>query len=192
MIGAKKSIYWYRNGQEVEKELQAIKRFLDDNFEQSFTEKCRKLKTPAVKGVTIQSIVLSTFLCICGADSVLLYMETVLKRAEFTLFKSATLVIIVNFFSVSASIISAILIDKCGRKLLMVISCIGVCLSALMLAAHFLLLRLHEDVSDLQWFFMIGMISYRTTYYLGLTCVPRTILSKSFSASIKSAAARRS
>lgn len=186
---AEKSINWYRNGQEVIKELKAVEKFVGYSSRLSFKKKCQEFKTKPIKKATLQIIILFTFMQICGLNSIVSYMETILRDSKLTIFNPASAVIYVNSSGIVASAISLVLIDRYGRKFLMVISSLGVCLSMLMLSYHFLLIRLGENVSDLQCLPIISMFLFIIAYFSGLMIVPNTILSEIFPINIKCIAA---
>lgn len=187
--GAEKSIRWYRNGHEVEKELEAVEAFVKGSTDQSFLEKLMEFKTPPVRKATFQIIALFSFMQICGLNSIIFYMEIILRNAKFTLFDPASVVIYVNSAGILAAIVSLSLIDRCGRKFLIIISSLGVCISMGGLSSHFFFIDMGKDVSDLQWLPMAAMFLFVIAYFLGLMCVPSTILSETFPANIKCIAA---
>lgn len=185
---AQESIHWYRNGQEVNKELEAVENLVGNSSTESFMQKLLEFKSRPVKRATYQMLILFFFMQICGLNAVTFYMETILKDAKFNLFDPAFVVVLANGFSIVGSVISFFLIDKCGRKFLMVVSSLGVCLSMLLLFVHFFSLETGRYILEIESLPMVSMFMYMVSYYEGLICVPNTILGEIFPTNIKSLA----
>lgn len=115
MEEAKKSIKWYRSDYQVEEEFQFIRKFVENSQEQTFGEKLGELKQPAMIRATILIIVLWTFMQICGFNNILFFMENILSDAKVSILKPKIVVIYAGITAVIASIISIVVIDKCGR-----------------------------------------------------------------------------
>lgn len=117
---------------------------------------------------------------ICGFNSVMVYMERILKNAGLTIVKPSLVVICNNVCGVVGSIISMLLIEKCGRRFLLVISSAGVSVSMFALSGHFFIMDKLP-----QWILVTLLIFFVISYFVGLTCVPTTILCETLPAEIK-------
>ena len=115
---AQKSIEFYRAGQQVEEELDAVKKFVLAVNAQTFVEKLREFKKPAIMRATVLVIVLWTFMQICGFNSVLFYMEIILVQGKSNLIEPKVVVMYASASAVVASVFSIIMIDRCGRSVL--------------------------------------------------------------------------
>lgn len=112
---AKKSIEWYRAGYQIEEEYEAVRKFASDSKSETFYEKIVKFREPALMRALILVIVLWTFMQICGFNSILFYMEIILKQAKTNVIEPKVLVVYVSTSAVVASFLSIVLIDRCGR-----------------------------------------------------------------------------
>ncbi|OXU26223.1 hypothetical protein TSAR_015648 [Trichomalopsis sarcophagae] len=186
---ARKSVSWYRSGRGVDAEMEAVETFVTMNGAQSLTDKLKEFKTPAVRKATFQAVALFSFMQICGLNSITMYMEIILTNAKFNLFQPSLAVIYAIILGTISALISIFLIDRCGRKFLLLIASAGTTISLLGLMSHYLLINADIDVTDLQWLPLVSIFIYMIAYYIGLMPVPSTILSEIFPANIKGIAA---
>ena len=187
--GARKSIEWYRAGTGVDTELDAVEKFVVSNSTQSLTDKFKEFQNWPIKKATFQIIALFTFMQICGLNSVIFYMEIILKRAKSTIIKPSEVVIYDNVLGTIAAAISIFLIDRCGRRFLLLISSVGVTISMLSMMIHFWIIDMGLDTSNLQWLPISAMFLYIIAFCIGMMPVPSTVLSEIFPANIKCIAA---
>ncbi|XP_058791205.1 facilitated trehalose transporter Tret1-like [Phymastichus coffea] len=180
---AKKSINWYRSGNHVDEELKAVEKFVACSRIKSFSDKLNDLKKPYVRRALFHVIILFFFTQLCGLNSIAFYMETILIRGKSTMLRPATVVVYSMIASVFATMVSLILIDRFGRRILFVASSIGFVCSMFLLSTHFMLLK--YDVINIQCLPVISLILFSATIYIGFTTVPSTILSELFPANIK-------
>lgn len=83
--------------------------------------------------------------------------------------------------------ISVYLIDRCGRKVLIAVSCGCVIIAMVLLGLHFLLLEQNFEPKSLEWLPILAMILFMMMS-IGLIPVPSTILSELFPDDLKSIA----
>lgn len=112
---AKKSIEWYRAGCQVDEEYDAVQKFVANANSETFSEKLAEFRKPAIKRATVLILVLWTFMQLCGFNSVLFYMESILIQGQSQLVQPKHVVIYVSAAGVVASVFSIIMIDRCGR-----------------------------------------------------------------------------
>ncbi|KAF5273111.1 hypothetical protein FQA39_LY07601 [Lamprigera yunnana] len=84
---------------------------------------------------------------------------------------------------------TSFVVDKLGRRRLMILSCIGTAIALFIEAIYFfLLVETNVEVINFNWVPLAGMILYVFTFVCGLGILPTLMLSELFSASIKSKA----
>ncbi|XP_001604518.1 facilitated trehalose transporter Tret1 [Nasonia vitripennis] len=186
---AKKSVEFYRAGCQVEEEFDAVKKFVSNASTETFSEKLAEFRQPALIRATILIIVLWAFMQICGFNSVLFYMEIILKQGQSHLIEAKVVVMYVSASAVLASVVSIIMIDRCGRRMLLIISSLGVTLSMAGLGTHFHLIESGYDVTDLQWLPVASLFLFDISFFVGLMCVPSAVLSELFPTNVKCIAA---
>lgn len=186
---AKRSIHWYRAGKDVQLEFQAVEKFVACKKTTTFVSMLQEFNTSPVRRATTQVIALFTFMQICGLNSVVFYMETILNKANFTLISPSDVVIYVNVCGTGAAALSIFLIDSYGRRFLLLISSSGITISMTSLMIYFLLIDLKIETANIQWIPMASMFLFIISFSVGLMPVPSTILSETFPANIKCIAA---
>lgn len=96
--------------------------------------------------------------------------------------------IIIGVVKIVACLITPFVIDRWGRRLLLIISCFGVALTLFALGTYFHLLENKEDVSNLQWLPITSLILFVMSFNIGLASVPLLLIGELFPQKYKSAA----
>ncbi|XP_057340466.1 facilitated trehalose transporter Tret1-like isoform X1 [Microplitis mediator] len=132
---------------------------------------------------------LVTFQQMSGIVVVLLYSELIFASAGNVGISSSLETIIVGLVQLFGSCVNPLVVDRLGRRILLIISGTG---SALSLGAIGLFFYLKDaaksDVSGIGWLPLTSMIIYMSTYSVGLGPLPWTIMGEMFSPEIKTKA----
>ena len=124
---------------DVPKEIRVIKRALQRNYtvlEQFFELKHRSVYVPF-----ILVLFLMFFQQFSGINAAIFFAGTIFKTAGVTLSPNIITVIAVGLVQVLATLVSVVLVDWRGRKQLLVVSSIGMCVSSALLGINYLLLN---------------------------------------------------
>ncbi|XP_058804383.1 facilitated trehalose transporter Tret1-like [Phymastichus coffea] len=186
---AKKSIQWYRANHQIEEELDAVKRFVSNAVSETFSDKLQELRKPALMKAMILIVVLWAFMQLSGFNSILFYMELIIIQSKSTLIEPKIVVMYVSASAVVASVFSIVMIDKCGRRILLIGSSLGVTLGMLGLGIHFYCIDRGLNVSQLQWLPIASIFLFDVAFFAGLMCVPSAVLSELFPTNVKCIAA---
>ena len=188
---AMEAIAWYRSNQGVKAEFEAIEQFVLMNGKSTFSDKLRQFKNPPIIKATIHIVILFTFMQLSGINSILFYMEDILTAAgiDVDMFEPSDMVILVNACGIFAASLAVPLIDRCGRRFLLVSSAFGLTVSLIGMMSHFILIKDSVDSSNLQWLPIASTILFVCVYYSGFMTVPNTVLGEYFPADIKCIAA---
>ncbi|XP_014206551.1 facilitated trehalose transporter Tret1-like [Copidosoma floridanum] len=192
---ARRSISWYRAGHQVDEELAAVEKFVATDASESLWEKLRAAgASEPIRRAALQIIALFSLMQLSGLNIVMFFMESILVRAGFKLVKPSMLVVLVNVSCTLSAGLSVLLIDRCGRKFLLLLSSTGTTLSMLGLAGHFAIVGDATDTSvelplGLQLIPAASMFLFMISFFVGLLPVPSAILSEIFPANIKCIAA---
>ncbi|XP_078050689.1 facilitated trehalose transporter Tret1-like [Augochlora pura] len=186
---AKASIQWYQRDCDVEQEFQSVKKFIDSCSGQSFVESLMEFKQPCYVKSLLIMIMLIAYGQMCGINNVLFYMETILKDAEVSVINPAVVVIIVMGAGIFGCGLSTILVDRCGRKLLMISSCIGLAIALSCLTIVFQLLSFDIRSEALEGLAIFAMIFLYIAVFIGVLTVPPAILGELFPPHLKCVAA---
>ncbi|KAG5344324.1 TRET1 protein, partial [Acromyrmex charruanus] len=182
---ARTSILWYHRDCDVESELQALKLFLEKNRSLPFAEVIKEFKIPYIWKAQILVSLLFMYLQICGLNNVLFYMETILRHTEVTVIKPSMIVIIVTATGIAGSMLSMLLIDKFGRRILTIVSTLAVTISLMCLGIQYQLLDAGYNPATLQALPICSVLLFQIALYVGLVSIPNTVLGEIFPPHIK-------
>ncbi|KAK2587151.1 hypothetical protein KPH14_002909 [Odynerus spinipes] len=139
------------------------------------------------KALLFTSLLVS-FQQLTGINVVLFYMQNIFKDAGSSQ-QPHEATMIVGAVQVVASFVTPFIVDRLGRRLLLVVSGIGeiVTLGALGLCFY---LRdvLHEDVSGISWLPVVSLVIFIATYCIGWGPLPWAVMGEMFAPDVKSKA----
>lgn len=182
---ARASILWYNRGCDVESELQILKKFIETNNSLSFIDVLKEFKIPYICKALVLVLVLFMYSQMCGMNNVMFYMETILRSASVTIIEPATVVIIVTAVGIVSSLFSMLLIDKFGRRVLMIASTVTVSISLICLGTEFQLLDAGYDSATLQALPIFSVLFYQMAVFIGILSIPTTVLGEIFPSHVK-------
>ncbi|CAK9797998.1 Facilitated trehalose transporter Tret1 [Anthophora plagiata] len=184
---AKKSIQWYNRTSDVKAELELIEDFVKSTESRGFRDTFKQILERKNRRVFTMILLLFVFMQLSGLNAVTYYMEIIVRSAKVQSLKPSTVVIISGVFGIVVGWISVYLIDLCGRRFLLAVSCSCVIVSMAILGLHFMLLDQNFDPQKLEWLPILGMILFMMMS-IGLIPVPSTMLSELFPDHLKSIA----
>ncbi|XP_044754524.1 facilitated trehalose transporter Tret1-like isoform X1 [Coccinella septempunctata] len=185
---AEKSLIKLRSGtaKSVKGELEDIRK----NVEEAKANKAGFMDIFATKGLTkafIISLSLVFFQQFSGINVIIFYAQDVFAAAGSKLAPeiSAILIGVVQILSSGAT---PILVERSGKRLLLLISATGMTLSLTVLAYYFYLLEKGNDVSNISWLPIVSLISFIIVYCLGFGPLPWAVMGELFPGNVKSIA----
>ena len=184
---AKKALDWYRYGQHVEEEFEAVKSYIAVSNVQSFRDKLSEFKYPHVRKALFISTVLFGFMQVCGFNTILLYMEEIIRDSQAQPIEAPLATTLILFSGVIMTIFTVNLMDICGRRMLLMVSGFGVFISMFGLGTHFLLVDegFDPNSSYLSWLPETSLFVFVIFFGLGLMPVPSAVLGELFPSNIK-------
>ncbi|CAG4973555.1 unnamed protein product [Colias eurytheme] len=124
----------------------------------------------------------------CGINAVLFYMTTIFE-ASGTSLEPAIATIIVGAVQVVASFITPLVVDRLGRRILLLISCTGTAIGLGLLGMFFLLAEQQSPVVDsISFLPILSLVLFIVTYCWGLGPLPWAVMSELFPIEVKAAA----
>ncbi|XP_017753404.1 PREDICTED: facilitated trehalose transporter Tret1-like [Eufriesea mexicana] len=180
---AKLSIQWYHRNSDVETEFVGLRRFVENLNKLTLKSALDELVQYRKPLFIISCLIIYSQWC--GINTVLFYMETILTSAKVSVIPPATVVIIVMPCGMVASCLSMVLMDRYGRKPLMIASCIGITISFVMLTVEFHLLGLGYNSKSVEGVSFAAMILFYMSVSLGAILVPQTVLGEVFAPHLK-------
>ncbi|XP_030959925.1 sugar transporter ERD6-like 5 isoform X5 [Quercus lobata] len=120
-----------------------------------------------------------------GANGIVFYASSIFKLAGFSTEVGTTAMAVAQ---IPTSILSVIIMDKAGRKPLLMVSAVGTCLGCLITGLSFLLqdYQLWKEVTPVLVF--VGTLVYNGSFGLGLAGIPWLIMSEIFPINMKGSA----
>lgn len=182
---ARASILWYHRDCDVESELQALKLFHEKNKSLPFMDIMKEFKIPYIWKAQILVSLLFMYLQMCGLNNVLFYMETILRNAKVTVIHPSVIVIIVTATGIIGSLLSMFLIDKFGRRILMMASTLAVTISLTGIGTQYQLLNAGYDSASLQALPIFSILFFQISLYMGIASIPNTVLGEIFPPHVK-------
>ncbi|XP_076244658.1 solute carrier family 2, facilitated glucose transporter member 8 [Calliopsis andreniformis] len=136
----------------------------------------------------IYTCLLASFQQLSGINVVLFYMEDIFISAGTSLSTSIA-TIIVGVVQMLASCVTPLVVDRLGRRILLVFSGIGELVTLGALGVYFYLQdHEHADVSSISILPVISLVIFISTYSVGWGPLPWTVMGEMFASNVKSKA----
>lgn len=113
------------------------------------------------------------------------YLEIIITKAKVTIISPSTIVSALNICPIVTNFFTAYLVDKFGRRSLLMTSSIGVTISLTLLGLHFHLLSLNLNIDRLWILPIFSLFFFNVSFAYGLACVPSTLVGELFPPNIK-------
>ncbi|KAK2576160.1 hypothetical protein KPH14_007487 [Odynerus spinipes] len=192
LSSAEKTLRWALAKENVEEELEEIKRIVateESSRKFTFLEIVKEIYTKREnrRAFGIAWLLLSA-LTLCGAAPILAYQSEVFERANFHV--STNLIIIVTGCTiVIAGSLCVLLVRLTGKRPLLLISTPVCFFSLATLAVFFTLLSAGYDVSSIKWVPSVFIVTFVLGYGLALNPIPLSYVGEIFSFEMKPVAA---
>ncbi|XP_011503577.1 PREDICTED: facilitated trehalose transporter Tret1-like [Ceratosolen solmsi marchali] len=185
---ARKSLKWYRNDEKVEKELEEIIKFVKSTATTSFLETLTDFRLKHVRKATILVMMLFIFMQLSGLNNVLFYMEIILVRSKSKLINTSSAVAYILACSITTWIACLRLYNRCGRRILLIWSSIGVTVALTALESHFMMMETKIEWAGSEWLPIISLFAFIIFFVLGLASIPSIVASEVYAVNVKSVA----
>lgn len=182
---ARDSILWYDRECDVELEFVAIEKFVVSSNARTFRECLGEFRRPEMQRATFIILALFTFMQMSGLNNVIFYMATILSHAKVSIIDPSMCAFVIMCFGVVSAFVSVSLIDRLGRRWLLIGSSLTVAVAFICLEIHFTLIETGYNSGSLQWLPITSLTVAEIAICLGLVLVPSTVLSELFPANIK-------
>lgn len=147
-----------------------------------------ELQSPATKRAFIISLALMLTMQFSGINAVIFYTETIFEAAN-TGIAGSRATIIVGGMQVLATYAASLVIDRLGRRVLLIISTSFMCLSSIGIGIYFYMHDHHpQTAAHWNWLPIVALCLYIVAYSLGLGPVSWVLIGELFAAEIKGVA----
>ncbi|KAI3372121.1 hypothetical protein L3Q82_006974 [Scortum barcoo] len=173
--------------------------------EQGSSFQMSDLKDPGVYKPLVIGIMLMIFQQMTGINAIMFYAETIFEQAHFK--ESDLASVIVGLIQVVFTGVAAMIMDKAGRKVLLIISGVAMAISTTAFGVYFYLTsKLHtppslsllmldvmneageEPHADLAWLALVSMAVFITGFALGWGPIPWLVMSEIFPTKVRGVA----
>ncbi|CAH0564531.1 unnamed protein product, partial [Brassicogethes aeneus] len=186
-VKAKKSLVRFRGKNcDVKLELEEMTMVIEESKASKASIKDMFSSKPLKKGLMI-SCGLFFFQQFAGINAVLGNMETIFQAAKSS-FPAKYAATFLGVIQMIMTFLVSQLADRLGRKILLLISSLGSCLSIAGLSVYFALSSNKYDVSSVSWLPTLSLLIYIICFNTGLSCLPFAILGEIFPVNFKSLA----
>ncbi|KAG7201532.1 hypothetical protein KM043_004283 [Ampulex compressa] len=186
---ARKSLQWLRGKDaDITEELTTVEKIHVES-ERNSTQGAMSeiLKKNHFKPLLI-SLGLMFFQQLSGINAVIFYTVRIFKDAGSSVDENVSTIIvgIVNFIS---TFVAAAIIDKLGRKILLYISAVSMCLTLFTLGTFFYVKSIGADVAAFGWIPLLSLIVYVVGFSLGFGPIPWLMMGEILPAKVRGSAA---
>lgn len=184
-VAAESSLEKLRNKPtaKIQKELLEITK----NVEESLADKASVADLFRSKGLfrgflTCMGVML--FQQLSGINVLLLYMQSIFS-ASGTSIPADVSAIIVAIFQILTLLVTVAVVDRLGRRILLLLSALGSLVSHAALGTFFYVQAAHLDVSSIFWLPIVSLVLFIVAFNLGFASIPWAIMGELFPTNIK-------
>ena len=167
------------NQDEAEEELGEIKE------EAKEEGSLRDLLAPGVRAMVAIGLVMAVAQQLIGVNTVIYYAPTILKLTGLSTGSAITQALSVGITNVIFTVIAILILDRVGRRPLLIVGTIGCIVSLIALGVFFASPTLKHDAS---WIALVCLIAYIASFAIGLGPVFWLMISEIFPMKVRSAA----
>jgi sugar porter (SP) family MFS transporter len=153
--------------------------------EQESSSRIRDLFSGKLRPLLLVGIALAVFQQVVGVNTVIYYAPTILSGVGLTKSSSITQTVFIGLTNVVFTIVAVVLIDKVGRRKLLLTGTIGLTAALVTLALYFLFPVIRHQAGFIP---IVGLIAYMAFFAIGLGPVFWLMISEIFPIGVRSKA----
>ncbi|XP_046141919.1 facilitated trehalose transporter Tret1-like [Osmia bicornis bicornis] len=178
---AELSLTWLRGKLNNEKEIEEIKTFIKSEEECSI----KKLTVPTNRKALLILMLLFAGQQLSGLLAIESYTRVLLPKIDFNVDIRVTLLIISSLTLVT-SLVTTLVVDKIGRKVVFLISAYGATICLLVVGVYCYLYGKVAKLNELTWVPLIVILLHSIVFSFGLGSIPAIMSSELFPMNVKS------
>ncbi|CAH1176068.1 unnamed protein product [Phaedon cochleariae] len=176
-----------RTGPTVQKELIYIKEYVEETRSNNVPLRDVLNAKSSRRGL---AVIVGLMVCqqLCGICAVLSYMQSIFESTGTNIPPEIAPIPVTTIQTVSM-FISTFLVERLGRKPLLLISSSGVCLALASLGTYYFLEDNDFDTSSIFWLPLLSLVSFSIFFNIGMASIPWTLSGELFPSNVKAIAA---
>uniref|UniRef100_A0A6A7G433 Facilitated trehalose transporter Tret1-like isoform X1 n=1 Tax=Hirondellea gigas TaxID=1518452 RepID=A0A6A7G433_9CRUS len=144
----------------------------------------KDLKAPHILRPLIISLALMFFQQFSGINAILFNLTTIFEQANVDMSADACSIIIA-VVQVVATVVASVLIDRAGRKILLLVSSSAMAVALVAMGVYFYMAETDQDMSSLGWLPLVSLIGFIAFFSVGYGPVPWVMMSELFSPDVR-------
>lgn len=170
---------------DVKEEMEIIKDSVEKNMSVRFVD---IFKTASNIRALVMSLSLVSFQQLSGVNIIVFYTQDIFQATGSST-PAAISAIIMGGVQVAASFVTLFIVDRLGRRILLIISAVGMLVSETILGAYFYLHTQNaSSVESFQWLPILCLVIYIVAFNFGFGPLPWTVMSEIFPDNVKAIA----
>lgn len=181
---AKNSLRRFRGGCNVDGELYELQSSMDKSMDEGGNLK-DLFTIPNNRRASLIMFLLNATQLFGGFEVIMMNLHEILKSADSVYLDSSLVAIIYAITMLLGSVLSSLVVDRFGRKILLTVSTLtsGICI--LTLAFYFNFKALEYDIKNISWIPLVAIMAYAICFKVGLGTVSIVITAEIFASRIK-------
>lgn len=191
LVKTRQSIATYFPNENIEEKLGAIKIFLENQATFTSTtivENKTETKSKSMVKLLLFIVIFSSLVEGSGFTTVVAYMEVILIRGKSCIIEPKKVAIIDSFLSLVLRLMTCKVVDKIGRKILLITASVVIGVTFTCLGIYFCLLNYNFDLNNFQWVPVVCLLTFKASFTIGFFTSLQTLLSEFFPVNVKNLA----
>ncbi|KAL3275336.1 hypothetical protein HHI36_020103 [Cryptolaemus montrouzieri] len=181
---ARESLCRLRGTYDVDTEMTEILYAIDKEKQQKKGSVKDLFTVPSIRKAVIIMAVLNAGQHLGGYTAITMNLHDILSSAESTYLDDEVAAVMYALLMLFASVVAILMVDKFGRKTILLISAILTGLTLVTIGIYFYL-KVDHDVSSISWIPVVAVMLFAVTFKLGMGIVPIVLTAELFPPSVK-------
>nr|XP_023017673.1 facilitated trehalose transporter Tret1-like isoform X2 [Leptinotarsa decemlineata] len=182
---AKNALQRFRGNSDIEEEFEEIVKTMESDKQEKSSSLKAIFQVKHNRKSLIIVLVLDLSQPFACQEIMLMNLHEILNSAQSTYMSTTSAGIIFGCIMLVSAIVSSLIVDRFGRKFLLITSSISTGICLVTLAIYFHMKRSGHNLDSLSWIPIVSVLVYAFVYKIGIGMVPIVITSEIFTTKIK-------